>query len=69
MFGMGLPELIVVVFVVILIVFPCWKIFGKAGFSPWLGVLMLVPVVNVAMIFFLAFAEWPCLRDRKTSDS
>ena len=35
------------------------KIFAKAGYHWALGLLMLVPVVNMFMPFFLAFADWP----------
>ena len=35
------------------------KISGKAGYHWALGLLMLVPVVNMFMPFFLAFADWP----------
>jgi len=30
--------------------------------SPALSLLMLVPLVNIIMPFFLAFADWPALR-------
>ena len=42
-----------------LIVIPFWFIFTKAGYSRWLGLLMLVPVINVIMLYFLAFSTWP----------
>ena len=35
------------------------KIFSKAGYSWALGLLILVPVANIIMAFFLAFADWP----------
>lgn len=35
-----------------------WQIFRKAGFPAPLSLLMLVPLVNVAMLFFLAFSPW-----------
>jgi hypothetical protein len=38
-------------------VIPFWRIFKKAGFSPWLSVLMPIPLLNVVMCFFLAFAR------------
>jgi hypothetical protein len=41
---------------------PYWKIFKKAGFAPALSLLTLVPLVNVIVPFFLAFAEWPALK-------
>lgn len=46
----------------LIIIFPFWKIFQKAGFNGALGILMIIPFVNIVMIFYLAFAEWPALR-------
>jgi hypothetical protein len=40
-------------------VIPFWRIFRRAGFNPWLSVLMPIPLLNVALCFFLAFARWP----------
>jgi hypothetical protein len=65
--NIGMPEilLICIVFVFALIVIalvPYWKIFGKAGFSPWLSLLMVIPLVNFVMLYVLAFSEWPSLR-------
>jgi hypothetical protein len=45
-----------------LLIVPFWKIFKKAGFEPALSLLMLVPWVNIAMLFWLAFANWPALK-------
>ena len=39
------------------------KIFSKAGYSWALGLLMLVPIANIIMAFFLAFADWPIRRE------
>lgn len=44
-----------------LIIAPFWSIFKKAGYPPWLGLLMVVPIVNLAMLYFLAFSDWPSL--------
>jgi len=35
------------------------KIFSKAGYCWALGLLMLVPIANIVMGFYLAFADWP----------
>ena len=49
-----------------LIIVPFWFIFRKAGYSQWLGLLMVVPIVNLVMLYFLAFSDWPRLRERET---
>jgi uncharacterized membrane protein len=46
----------------LIIVLPFWKIFQKAGFNGVLAILMLVPFVNLFMIFYLAFTEWPVFK-------
>jgi hypothetical protein len=40
-----------------------WQIFKKTGNSGWLSLLMLVPLVNLAMLLFLAFSDRPVLRE------
>ncbi len=39
------------------------KIFSKAGYSWALGFLILVPIANIIMAFYLAFADWPVQRE------
>ena len=46
----------------VVIVLPFWKIFAKAGFSGWLGLLMIVPMVNLIALYVLAFSDWPGTR-------
>jgi hypothetical protein len=36
-----------------------YKIAGRAGYSPWLGLLMILPIVNIVMLFMFAFKTWP----------
>jgi hypothetical protein len=43
-------------------VIPFWKICAKAGFPGALSLLMLVPLANLILPFYLAFADWPALR-------
>lgn len=42
----------------IIVIIPYWFIFKKAGFSGFLALLMFVPLINVIMLYFLAFARW-----------
>ena len=49
--------LIILVCLTIVIV-PFWFILKKAGFSPWLSFLFVVPFGNLFLYYFLAFADW-----------
>jgi hypothetical protein len=49
---------IIALFFIVLIVIPYWMIWKKAGFSPWLSLLMFVPLANFIMLYVLAFSEW-----------
>ncbi len=44
-----------------------WRICAKAGSPGWYGVAMVIPMVNLLLVLFLAFAEWPL--ERKLSGS
>jgi hypothetical protein len=44
---------------------PFWRICKRVGHSPWLGLLIVVPLANLIFIYYLAFAEWPS--DKKTT--
>jgi hypothetical protein len=48
---------IFLIFVAILVI-PMWFIWKKAGFSPWFSLLTILPVVNLVMLYVLAFSEW-----------
>lgn len=49
----------------IVIVVPFWKIFSRAGFSGWLSLLMLVPLINLVVLYVIAFANWPASREAR----
>lgn len=55
-----IPILIVLA---VLPVFIFAAIFRKAGYSPWLGLLMIVPVINLAWLIAFAFSEWRIQRE------
>jgi len=63
----GMYELMVIFAVVPIVIFlnifPFWKICTKAGFPGPLSLLILVPIGNIILLFYLAFAEWPALRN------
>ena len=42
----------------VIFIVPTWFISKKAGFSPWLSLLNIVPMGNLVLIYVLAFADW-----------
>ncbi len=60
MFMMIIPIMFVgFVVVVALLMVPCWFILKKAGFSPWLSLLCIVPSLGtLVLLYVLAFGEW-----------
>jgi intracellular septation protein A len=40
------------------VIIPLWFICKKAGFSPWLSFLIIVPFGGLVLLYVLAFAEW-----------
>ena len=53
----AIMPLIILICLAIVIV-PFWFICKKAGFSPWLSLLNLVPLGGLILMYVLAFAEW-----------
>jgi hypothetical protein len=50
--------LILLVYVAIFVI-PGWRIIRKAGYPGAWSVLMLVPLVNIIMLWVFAFTQWP----------
>jgi len=52
-----IPIIILVVLVILIV--PFWFILKKAGFTPWLSLLCLIPTIGpLILLYVLAFAEW-----------
>lgn len=52
-----IPLLILIGIAVVMV--PTWFILKKAGFTPWLCLLCLIPTFGVlVLLYVLAFAEW-----------
>ena len=60
--SMGLPELLVILYIAAIalaVAWPAARICDRLGFPRWLGVLAIVPVANLALLWFVALARWP----------
>lgn len=42
-----------------------WKLYGRVGMNPAWSLLMLVPLVNIAVLWYVACAKWRFI-DTKT---
>ena len=51
-----MPILFIVCMAIVIV--PFWFICKKAGFSPWLSLLNIVPFGAMILWYVLAFAEW-----------
>lgn len=59
--GFGFGGLIVWIAVTILFLWLYARILGRAGFSPLWALVMLVPIVNLVMLWVFAFVRWPAV--------
>lgn len=48
---------------------PACLICRKAGYTAWLGVVAIIPVLAILLAYFLAFAAWPIELQLKTLHS
>jgi hypothetical protein len=50
--------LIVFLVAAVVLIIPVWFICKKAGFSPYLSLLILIPFGGLVLLYVLAFSEW-----------
>jgi hypothetical protein len=53
---------LIILIIAAIFVYPICRIVGKAGYSPALGLLWFVPLVNIVMLWVFALSEWPIQR-------
>jgi len=65
---MGLSATHLMIFLVWIAVvgIPFWKIVGRTGNHPALTLLLIVPLVNLAFLWWLAFGRWPALESERS---
>lgn len=44
--------------IAIVIVIPVWRICQRTGYPGWLGILILIPIANLVLLYFIAFSNW-----------
>jgi hypothetical protein len=53
--------LIVIIWLAVFMV-PAWRIASKAGYPGALSLLLVIPIVNIILIWLFAFSRWPVER-------
>jgi uncharacterized membrane protein YhaH (DUF805 family) len=61
----GLAYAIFILALLAFYVFIAYMIVKRAGYNPWLALLILVPLVNFVMVLIFAFSEWPIQRENR----
>ena len=56
---------IIAIGLVIVGIIPYWKIYQRIGQSGALSLLQLIPLVNLIMLYILAYGDWPIEREAK----
>ncbi len=46
---------------IVLLSLSWFRIFDKAGYGGWVGLLALIPGINLLMMTILAFSDWPVM--------
>ncbi len=67
--GLGFTEVAVIGIVLAVISSIPWiRIFRRVGYSPGMGLLMCIPLVNIFVFLVFAYHEWPAEREYRTPD-
>lgn len=47
----------------VVVIVPVWKILQRLGYSPYLSLLVVLPFLNIGLLYYIAFTDWPVERD------
>lgn len=64
--NIGIPGLFMIVVYGAVVVVPFYQLWKRTGHNGWIALLMLIPLVNLVMLYVLAFKQWPALPDRNS---
>jgi uncharacterized membrane protein YhaH (DUF805 family) len=61
----GTIEVIIGIIFLLLFIFPYFRIFQRTGHSGWWAILIVVPLVNIIMLWVFAYIRWPALDEAR----
>jgi hypothetical protein len=50
---------LIVIFWCAIFIVPAWRIASRAGFPGALSLLIVIPIVNIVLLWVFAFVKWP----------
>ncbi len=60
----GPVELLVILAILpAVFLWPAWRILSKMGYPGAVAICAFVPMLNILLLFFLAFSKWPIERE------
>jgi len=59
--NIGFPGILMLIIYAAVIVVPFFQLWKRTGHSGWISLLMLIPLVNLIMLYVLAFKRWPAV--------
>ncbi len=60
--------ILLIIALTVFVLYLAGRILEKAGFSWKMAVVLLIPVVNIVMLWAFAFTKWPNLKDDVEQD-
>ena len=62
--NMGFPGIFMLLAYAVIVVVPFYQIWKRTGHNGWIALLMIVPLVNLVLLYVLAFKDWPAIGRR-----
>jgi hypothetical protein len=56
---LGVFEIVIPLVIIAVVVIPIRRILIRIGFPGWLGFFVVIPIVNLCLLYYLAYSEWP----------
>lgn len=57
--SIGLTEITLILATLLIPLIPIWRIVKRIGFTPWISILMVIPLVNIIVLYVVAIVPWP----------
>ncbi len=57
--GLSIWHLMIIIVVVMIPVLVFGPVVKKAGFSRWWSLILILPLINLIMVWVFAFMKWP----------